>query len=181
MRFLKNFAKIILKEEIQQLDSEINNLQEDLHRTEDSGNAIKLKLEKKIKKLTNPENILLKYYRIDNIGSDGLPPSYLNPSDKNEYTQRLSELESIYRNKAFREMMAWSLNFHANLLAVGKIETKEGDVIEIPASKAQDMINGIKAIWELVMAAHNKDSELTGKVIDPYEIEHDILDELKEG
>ncbi len=166
MEYLKKIAKIILKKEFSEIVKEKETIYDQLQDIAKS----KQKLEKKIKRLENPENILLKYYRIDNISPDGMPPSYLNPLDTNEYILRIHELEGIYRNKPFRELMAWSLNFHANLCAVGKIRNEMGDEIEISASKAQDMISGIKAIWELVVAAHNKDQELNAKEIDPYDV-----------
>ncbi len=172
MKYLKKIARIILKSELFELKNDL-----ELYRDKSfEETSKKEKLEKKIKRLENPEHILLQYYRIDNISSNGLPPSYLNPIDKNDYTQSISELESIYRNKAFREMMAWALNFHANICASGKIKNDQGDEIDIKAEKAQDMINGIRAIWELVVSAHNKDTELTAKPIDPY----GMLDEDEE-
>lgn len=161
---LKQISRFLLKKELDNLSLEKQKLREILNDTLKE----KEKLEKKIKKLENPENILLKYYRIDNIGENGIPPSYLNPQDKNDYTQKIHEIESIYRNTAFRELMAWSLNFHANLLASGKIKNEYGDEIEISSEQARYMIAGIKAIWEMVVAGHIKNNELMGKKIDPY-------------
>lgn len=166
-KYLKKIARSILSEELWGLELKIADAKQDSENLLDENK----KLQKKIKKLENPENILLQYYRIDNIGVNGMPPSYLKPEDPNEYTQRISELESIYRNTAFREMMAWALNFHANLSVVGKMRNDMGDEIDIPTDHARHMISGIKAIWELVVAAHNKDRELTSKKsFDPYEL-----------
>ncbi len=165
-KYLQKIARYILR-------YELNNTQEILRSSsqslEDSGKKIliltheKEKLEKKLKRYDRPENILLSYYRIDNIGSNGMPPSYLKPNDPNDYTQRISELESVYRNTAFREMMAWALNFHANISVSGKIKNQMGDEIDISSEHARYMIDGIKAIWELVTAAHFKDREITLK------------------
>lgn len=172
MKSLKRFARFILKDELVNLLKEKEVLSNKIRDTEHE----KEKLERKIKRPENPEDILLSYYRIDNAGANGMPPSYLNPKDQNDYTQRIHELESIYRNRAFREMMAWSLNFHANMAVSGKIRNERGDEIDIPTEHAIQMISGIKAIWQLVVNAHKKDIELTETIRDPY----DILDESTE-
>lgn len=168
MEYLKKIARRILRSELNDLEKSLAVLV-DLRKEKE-------KLEKKIRRLEQPENILLSYYRIDNIGSNGLPPSYLRPENVNEYTQRVHELESVYRNTAFRELMAWTLNFHANLAVVGKMENQYGDEIDVPSEHAKHMISGIKAVWELIVAAHTKDKELTAKKTTlNYD---DMLDEL---
>lgn len=166
-KYFKKIARIILKDELEEKREMVESLSRGLE-----GERIEIqRLQKRIKRLENPENILLQYYRIDNIGANGMPPSYLRPDNPNDYTQRISELESVYRNTAFRELMAWALNFHANLSVVGKMRNNMGDEIDVPTDHARHMISGIKAIWELVVAAHNKDRELTqSKVFDPYEL-----------
>lgn len=171
MKYLKKFAKLILKNELKDHQLEKDALYSELQDIQSS----KTKLEKKIKRLENPEHILLKYYRIDNVDIKGIPPSYLNPQDKNDYIQRISELESIYRNRAFRELIAWSLNFHANMAVSGRIINEFGDEIEISTDSAKNMISGIRAIWDLIVAGHNKDRELTPKAGDTNEA-YDILD-----
>ncbi len=52
----------------------------------------------------------------------------------------------------------------------GKIVNEHGDEVNISSVKANDMIAGIRAIWDMVVAAHNKDRELSAKAIDPYDI-----------
>ncbi len=156
-QYLQRLARRILKIEIDELRDRLSNSSVAISEL----SREKEKLQKKAKRLERPENILISYYRIDNIGSNGMPPSYLNPENPNEYTQRIHELESIYRNSAFREMMAWALNFHANICASGKITNELGDEIDIPTEHAKYMIDGIKSIWDLVVAAHLKDQELT--------------------
>ncbi len=161
---LKRFAKFILKKELADHSNEIEKIE-----------LSKQKLEKKLRRLEVPENILLKYYRIDNIGGNGLPPSYLKSDDKNNYTQRISELESVYRNPAFKELMAWSLNFHANMSVSGKITNEFGDEIDIKTDHAKHMISGIRSIWDLIVAAHNKEMEMKNGVRDPFEVT-DVLE-----
>lgn len=159
MKYIKKIARFILKNELNDLNDKINILEKD-HR----------KFQNKIKKLEDPENILLKNYRIDNININGMPPSYLSPDNKNEYIQKISELESIYRNKTFRELMAWSLNFHANLAITGHLKNEYGDIVEIKPEEGKYMIQGIRSIWELIVAAHNKDKEMREeKIVDLFE------------
>ncbi len=113
------------------------------------------------------------------MSEDGIPPSYLKPQDKNEYLIRIHDLDDVFHNKSFREMIAWTLNFHANLLASGTTKNEMGDVIEVKAEKAQSMIEGVRSIWKLIVAAHVKDEELKPKHDDTEE-GHDIISELSD-
>lgn len=171
--YIKKIAERILQKDLRAIYREL----EDIRTSSDNLAREKNKLQQKIRRMERPENILLSHYRIDNIGVNGTPPSYLNPQNMNDYTQKIRELESIYRNEAFRELMAWSLNFHANMCASGKIKNEFGDEIEIPTEHAKHMIAGIKSIWDLVVAAHLKDMELTAsKTVEL----SDIMDEPTE-
>lgn len=135
------------------------------------------KLFRKVKRYQSEEEILLSYYRIDNVSPNGMPPLYLNPKNTGEYTQRINELESIYRNTAFRELIAWTLNFHANLAVSGKMKNSYGDEIEVPTEHAKHMISGVRAVWELILAAHLKDLELRAeKAFDPFEEEDETVE-----
>lgn len=169
--YLKKFASFILKSELEVLTVEV----EESRKKIEALSREKEKLEKKAKFLETPKDILLKYYRIDNIGDDGLPPSYLKTEDPNEYGKQISELANVYRNTTFREMMAWSLNFHANMSFVGKLKNEFGDEIDVPSERSRDMIDGIKAIWELVVAAYKKDSKVrANKNFDPLELDEEL-------
>lgn len=152
-QYLKEIARFILKDELIKLE-ESRLLVETLSRDKE-------KLLKKLKKFDTPQNVILNYYRIDNVAPNGMPPSYLQPENPTEYIQRVSELESVYRNGAFRELIAWSLNFHANLSVSGEITNDLGDQVHISSEKANDMIKGIRSIWDLIVAAHMKDAELS--------------------
>lgn len=179
MKYLKKIAKLILKTELQEIDKKLKESlasREILFSTQEDLIKKQTKLEKKLKKFESPENVLLSYYRIDNISSDGLPPSYLKTLDPNEKLQRIQELESVYRNTAFREVMAWSLNFHANIVANESITNKNGDVIEIPEGQARAMIQGVKAVWDLIVTAHVQEQELSSKKNLDFFEENDLLD-----
>lgn len=160
LKWFKKIPHLILTKEINEREDFIKDLVRE-----------NTKLKKEIRKITDPENILLSHYRIDNVSSvDGTPPSFFNKEDKNEYTKKLSEINSVYHNGSFRELMAWSLNFHANLAVSGKVKNQEGDTVEIPTEQARYIIAGIRAIWELVVVSHVKDRELRdNKNFDPYE------------
>lgn len=158
IKYLKSIARSILRSE---LNDYINEVQESRKEAEALSRE-KEKLEKKIKRMDDPETILLAHYRIDNVDTSGMPPSYLDPKNPTEYLQHIQELESVFRNKSFRELVAWSLNFHANISVTGRVKNQQGDEVEISSEKANDMIRGIRAIWELVVGAHNKERQIAG-------------------
>ncbi len=160
IKYLKQIARKILKDE---LDAELIKLKESQAFAEAlSSDKEKLqeknkKMERYIKLMTDTETILLAHYRIDNAGENGLPPSYLDPNDPNGYTQTIGEIESVYRNPAFRKLIAYALNVHANISVTGFIKNEQGDEITISSEKANGMIKGIRAIWELVVGGHKRD------------------------
>lgn len=156
-KYLKQVARYILKDEI---DAELIKLKESRDLNE-ALSSDKKKLEKKIKQMEDPEAILLKFYRIDNVSKDGMPPSYLDPNKPNEYVQRVTEIDSVFQNRSFREMVAWALNFHANMSVTGKIKNQFGDEIDISSQEANAMIKGIRSIWDLVVGAHNKNQQIS--------------------
>ncbi len=175
MSLVKKVASKILKKELSDFKITIDSWKEEAEKLKLS----EKKLQRELKQFKNPTNILLAHYRIDNVSEDGIPPSYLKPQDKNEYLIRIHDLDDVFHNKSFREMIAWTLNFHANLLASGTTKNEMGDVIEVKAEKAQSMIEGVRSIWKLIVAAHVKDEELKPKHDDTEE-GHDIISELSD-
>ncbi len=163
-KYIQKIAHRILAPEINALTTaleEANQESSSLKHVRDALQGQITKLERKVRRIDRPENVLLAYYHIDNVDARGMPPSYLRPDDKKEYLQRISELESVYRNKTFRELLAWSLNFHANLSVAGELDNGMGDQIKVSSEAARHMIAGIRAIWDLLVAAHTKDQQIT--------------------
>lgn len=126
---------------------------------------------KKLEEVTVEQDILLKYYKIDNIGSDGIPPSYLPTDNPELYLSKLKELNDVYSNETFRELMAYILNFHANIAATGKIKNKKGDMIDVQVEHVPHMVSAIKSIWELIVGARLKKRQIeTSQQYDEYDI-----------
>lgn len=165
IKYLKQLARNILKDEI---EAELIKLKE----SRDFAEALSLekkKIEKQLKQLEDPESIILKYYRIDNVDENGFPPSYLDKNNPTEYMQRVQELESVFRNKSFRELIAWSLNFHANMSVSEKLTNRQGEEIVVSSEKANNMIKGVRSIWDLIVGAHNTERKIQGdKKFDKY-------------
>lgn len=135
------------------------------------------KTKKKLSKVIEEHEIILKDYRVDNIGADGIPPSYLPANDEKLYKAKIFELNDVFKNETFREMLSYSINFHANLAVTGQVKNEQGDMVDIPTEHVQYMVKGIKSIWELLVAARNRKKQIeTVEKFDP----HEIMPEIEE-
>lgn len=166
-KYLKKVAWALLKEEINEKNKLIKESQKAI---EALSRDIK-KIKNELSLMSEDHKIILKDYKVDNIGSDGIPPSYLPVNDEKLYKAKIQELNDVFNNETFREMLAYALNFHANLAVTGKVKNENGDVVDIPTEHVQHMVRGIKSIWELISAARKKKRELdTSNNFDPYAI-----------
>lgn len=168
-KYLRKIALGLVKDEIEEKNSLIKESQKMIETLSRDLKTVR----KKLDLVTKDHLIVLKDYRVDNIGADGIPPSYLPTKDPELYNAKIKELNSVFYNETFREMLAYALNFHANLAVTGKIKNENGDMVDIPTKHVKHMVRGIKSVWELIAAAHRKQKELdTSNDFDP----HAILD-----
>lgn len=166
-KYLKKFARFLLEDEIMEKNKLLKESQELLETLSRERNLYKQRL----LKVTEEQEIILKHYRVDNIGADGIPPSYLPVGDTKLYYEKVAELNEVYTNETFRELMAYLLNFHANIGATGKLKNANGDMIDIDTKHIPHMVSAIKSVWELIVGAKEKKKELdSGQEFDKYDI-----------
>lgn len=176
MKPLKLLAKFLLKDELMEKDIILKESQTMIEALSRERNNYKNQLNQ----VTREHHIILKHYKIDNIGADGIPPSYLPTNNSEQYLMKINELNAVYSNETFRELLAYLLNFHANMAATGKIKNAKGDMIDIPTEHVQHMVSAIKSVWELIVGARMKKKQLeTSQDVNPY----DIIDtaDIEEG
>lgn len=166
-KYIKKFALSIVQDEI----SEKNNLLKESQKVIEALSRENETLRKKYSEVIEDHEIILKDYRVDNIGADGVPPSYLPLNDEKLYKAKIMELNDVYSNETFRELLAYIINFHANLAVTGKIRNDKGDMVDIPVEHVQYMVRGIKSVWELIVGARRKKKELdTSQDFNAYDI-----------
>lgn len=175
--YLRKLALLIIGNELEEKNNLLKESQKAIETLSRENEIIK----KKYSAVIEDHEIIFKNYRVDNIGADGVPPSYLPFNDEKLYKAKIMELNDVYSNETFRELLAYIINFHANLAVTGKIKNDKGDFVDIPVEHVQYMVRGIKSVWELIVGAKHKKKELdTSQDFDKYAIlsgstEEDIL------